>query len=202
MDMATLTAPKVTIDVYPTQSTDLRRRLREQSPTVAASLLPGGMILEEAPEALVYRMAMSGVWRVEMHGDDICLSNAQGAQVRVGDGVHAPQPGCGADLRVVLVLVGAADLVPEPPVGGDAVHVPTPALPAGAVNTIRALAGPRLGPALARPVIRRTSPGPCPGPDAWRAARVIVRTGPRPASEPGLRGPGSRRTPCVAPCGA
>jgi hypothetical protein len=87
MEMATLTAPKVTIDVYPTApSTDLRRRLREQSPTMAASLLPGGMILEESPEALVYRLAMSGVWRVELDGEDICLSNAQGAQVRVSDG--------------------------------------------------------------------------------------------------------------------
>jgi hypothetical protein len=35
--------------------------------------------------------------------------------------------GGGADLRVVLVLVGTADQVPVLPVGADAAHVPAPA---------------------------------------------------------------------------
>jgi hypothetical protein len=84
METATLTTPKVTLDVYPAAS-DLRSRLRTQSAT-PASLLPGGMILEESPEALVYRMAMPGAWRVEREGEDLCLTNAEGATVRVHDG--------------------------------------------------------------------------------------------------------------------
>jgi hypothetical protein len=84
MELATLVTPKVTLDVYPAAPTDLRSRLRAQ--TTTASLLPGGMILEESPEAVTYRMAVAGNWRVELEGDDICLINPEGATVRVADG--------------------------------------------------------------------------------------------------------------------
>lgn len=84
MELATLATPKVTLDVYPAAPTDLRSRLR--ATTTTASLLPGGMILEESPEAVTYRMAVPGTWRVEFDGEDICLTNPEGASVRVADG--------------------------------------------------------------------------------------------------------------------
>jgi hypothetical protein len=80
------TAPTVTLDVFEAAPVDLRSRLRAQPVTTAASLLPGGMILEESPEALVYRLAMAGAWRVETTGAEIRLTNDEGVTVQVVDG--------------------------------------------------------------------------------------------------------------------
>ena len=87
MDTAIRTAsPTVTIDVYPAAPVDLRRRLREQPATTAASLLPGGMVLEESAHELVYRLALPGAFRLERDGDDVILTDDRGTTVRVVDG--------------------------------------------------------------------------------------------------------------------
>ena len=87
MDTATRTAnPTVTLDVYAAAPVDLRRRLREQPATTAASLLPGGVVLEESADALVYRLAMPGTWRMERDGEDLSLVDDHGTTVRVIDG--------------------------------------------------------------------------------------------------------------------
>lgn len=80
------TAPTVTLDVFEAAPVDLRSRLRAQHVTTAASLLPGGVILEESAEALVYRLAMAGDWRVETAGAEIRLTNDAGVTVHVVDG--------------------------------------------------------------------------------------------------------------------
>lgn len=88
--METLTpvkaTPKVTLDVFEAAPVDLRSRLRARPVTTAASLLPGGVILEESSEALVYRLATAGDWRVETLGDEIRLTDGRGVTIRVVDG--------------------------------------------------------------------------------------------------------------------
>lgn len=88
--METLTqvkaTPKVTLDVFEAAPVDLRSRLRARPVTTAASLLPGGVILEESSEALVYRLATAGDWRVETLGDEIRLTDGRGVTISVVDG--------------------------------------------------------------------------------------------------------------------
>ena len=87
MKNVTLTAPPtITLDVYTEAPLDLRQRLRQQPATQVASLLPGGVILEDSAEDLTYRLAMPGDWRLETVDGEICLTNGTGATVRVADG--------------------------------------------------------------------------------------------------------------------
>ena len=87
MEKVTLAAPPtITLDVYTEAPLDLRQRLRRQPSEQVASLLPGGVILEDSAEELTYRVALPGDWRVETHGEDICLTNDAGTTVRVVDG--------------------------------------------------------------------------------------------------------------------
>ncbi|MNS62857.1 hypothetical protein D3C72_959370 [compost metagenome] len=88
MQTTTLQAtPSITLDVFAAAApTDLRRRLREQPAMSAATLLPGGMILEETEDALTYRMTGNGEWRLAFDGETVCLTNGEGATVRIDGG--------------------------------------------------------------------------------------------------------------------
>jgi hypothetical protein len=90
----TVSSMEITLDVFENHSSDLRRRLREQPDRMTASMLPGGMILEDRAEELVYRLGGSGDWKVETMGAAVVLRSTEGVEINVRDGqvtLHLPK---------------------------------------------------------------------------------------------------------------
>jgi hypothetical protein len=79
-------APAINLDVYAENPGGLRRRLQDRPAQLAASLLPGGMIMEETDEALTYRVGTFGPWTIEQRDGEIRLSNDMGHTLTVRDG--------------------------------------------------------------------------------------------------------------------
>lgn len=67
----TVSSPKVlSVEVSTEAPQDLRARLRRAPLTAeAATLLPGGVIHEDRPEAHLYRLGAHGPWRMEQTAD-------------------------------------------------------------------------------------------------------------------------------------
>ena len=84
METSTI-APTITLDVF-SDATSLRQRLRERNAATVASLLPGGLILEDAPEALTYRLGAVGGWQLVESGETVRLVSAEGHELTVRDG--------------------------------------------------------------------------------------------------------------------
>ena len=91
----TVSSLDITLDVFETtSSSDLRRRLRQQPERVTASMLPGGVILEDHTDELVYRLGGSGAWKLELHGEGYLLRSEEGAEIRLNGAqvaLHLPK---------------------------------------------------------------------------------------------------------------
>lgn len=90
----TVSALDITLDVFEETSSDLRRRLRQQPERVTASMLPGGVILEDHEEELVYRLGGGGAWTLERRAEGYLLRSEEGAEIRLNDSqmaLHLPK---------------------------------------------------------------------------------------------------------------
>lgn len=90
----TVSSLSITLDVFHNASTDLRSRLRQQPERATASMLPGGMILEDHADELVYRLEDCGAWTLERGQEGYLLRNEDGTELRLSDGqmaLHMPK---------------------------------------------------------------------------------------------------------------
>lgn len=94
MTVSVMEKMEITLDVFEQPSSDLRRRLRERPDRLTASMLPGGVILEDHADSLVYRLGGCGAWNVQEVGAGFVLRSAEGMEINLRDGqvtLHMPK---------------------------------------------------------------------------------------------------------------
>ena len=86
MDRPTLAPATVTLDVTTDDALHLRRRLQARPEMHTTAVLPGGVLLEDGPEATTYHFPVAGAWAATGEGDDLRLAHPAGHVLTVRDG--------------------------------------------------------------------------------------------------------------------